>query len=433
MKFVFEDLDNIRNFTNLEYINNVNESRFCPAPIVNSVRNRLHFNGYANRNNLKSKFQLEKLTETSTDYIYAVGVHNGPTSWTGIGEKEVNIFDIIPTKVLSDMRTKKAFFLIDQSLEGYQTDWLWKFFHDNCKKYDVPCSSIIYVTGNLIVEDSYNKWLENNRVSDKIKVIGYPHFEHDTFGSSIDLKFRKKPLPSLEAQLKYKKDNLSKIKSFACLNKRIRSHRVWFYTKLFHNKLLDKGLVSMNNFDTNHGFSMEGKSIDEKLRKQANDILPLMVHNTPNDELDDSFYISRFNPEVCLQTWCSVVSEAHFIDTDDTLFISEKTFKPILCSQPFLILGNKGSIGAMKDMGFDTFDEFIDQSYDNYSTHERFNRLIKSIKKIEKIENKYEWFLKMSDSIEHNKEVLRKRSGINLPEAFVELHKYYTQRHSNVL
>lgn len=427
MKFVFEDLRKIKNFVNAEYINNVNENRFCPAPIVNAVRNRLHFEGYVERNKLKEKFRLQKFTENSINYIYPVGVHNGPTSWAGIGNNEVNIFDIIPAKVVEDMRKEQAFFLIDQSLEGYQTPWLWDFFHNNCERFNIPCSRLIYVTGNLIVSKVYNEWAQSNKKADRIKVIGYPHFEHDTYGTYLDLEREGTPLPDLKTQLNFKKDNLSKIKSYACLNKRIRSHRVWFYSKLFQNKLLDKGLVSMNPYDTEHGFLMEGKSIDEKLRKEANSILPLLVHNKPNNKLPDSYYISRFNPDICLHSWVSIVSEAHFIDSDDTLFISEKTFKPILCSQPFLILGNKGSIAAMKEMGFDTFDKYIDQSYDNFNTHERFDRLIKSIKKINNIKNKYEWYLSMSDSIEHNKEVIKKRSGIELPTAFSELYRYYME------
>ena len=50
--------------------------------------------------------------------------------------------------------------------------------------------------------------------------------------------------------------------------------------------------------------------------------------------------------------------------TDDPLFISEKSFKPLAHKHPFLIYGSLGTLQYLRDLGFETFDHVIDESYD---------------------------------------------------------------------
>jgi hypothetical protein len=46
------------------------------------------------------------------------------------------------------------------------------------------------------------------------------------------------------------------------------------------------------------------------------------------------------------------------------IFITEKTWKPILSGQLFLVLGNQGILSELRRLGFDVFDDIIDHSYD---------------------------------------------------------------------
>ena len=64
----------------------------------------------------------------------------------------------------------------------------------------------------------------------------------------------------------------------------------------------------------------------------------------------------------------------HFI-----MFISEKTFKTIACSHPFIVMGNKNTMSKLREMGYKTFDNFIDEGYDPLPTHERLQRIIKTL------------------------------------------------------
>jgi hypothetical protein len=127
-----------------------------------------------------------------------------------------------------------------------------------------------------------------------------------------------------------------------------------------------------------------------------------------------------------LDTWVSVVSEASFADSDNTIFISEKMFKPIACMHPFIVVGNKGSLTKLKEMGYKTFEGFIDESYDQLPTFERFDAIINAIKKIDTIEDKMTWYKSMEDILTHNYNVLMTSTN-RVPLAIQELEKYYNE------
>ena len=94
----------------------------------------------------------------------------------------------------------------------------------------------------------------------------------------------------------------------------------------------------------------------EGKNREIRNVLPLIVHRKRNDELDDNFYIRRFNDKICLDTFVTVISEAQCGDGDETVFISEKTYKVIACRQPFIIMGNKETLRKLRDTGYRTFD-----------------------------------------------------------------------------
>jgi hypothetical protein len=57
-----------------------------------------------------------------------------------------------------------------------------------------------------------------------------------------------------------------------------------------------------------------------------------------------------------------VVNETVFYD--EKLHLTEKIFKPIVCSRPFILVSAPGNLKYLKSYGFKTFDTWIDESYD---------------------------------------------------------------------
>ena len=79
------------------------------------------------------------------------------------------------------------------------------------------------------------------------------------------------------------------------------------------------------------------------------------------------------------QSNCDLVLES----TIETLFITEKTWKPIVFKKPFLVWGGQGLHAKLKDLGFELYDELFDYSFDGGvfdPNWRRLGRLCESIK-----------------------------------------------------
>ena len=69
------------------------------------------------------------------------------------------------------------------------------------------------------------------------------------------------------------------------------------------------------------------------------------------------------------------------VTTDNTMYITEKTWRPIQYGRLFMIAGSKDCEQRLKDMGFDIFDDILDKSYDTQSDYVRIDMMYASLKK----------------------------------------------------
>lgn len=412
MKFLYEDLENLKNFVSNKDVNNSGINRFAISPLLTAIASYSWFN---KKSGILEYYQFDN--DFNETYIIPSCVNHSPDDWTGYDPKVKSLFLYLNEKYLTDLRNKKAFLLLDQSLEGYHAHWLWDWFHKELLVWQIPATQIIYVTGNMIADETYNQFCSANSIREKMCVVPYAHFELDMAMTAYQKNETEEKLPTYENHIEYKTTN--DIKTYACLNKRIRPHRVWFYNYLYHSGLVDKGLVSMNKFDQ-HGYHFENKFIYDEVIEKLNNSLPLIVHGKANNEFDDNFYIRRFNDKISLDTYMTVISEAHCGDSDETMFLSEKTFKVIAVNHPFIIMGNRNSMKMMKSIGYKTFDGFIDESYDSLPTHDRLQVIIESIRKVDSIPNKLDWFKSMEEVIKFNHNKLMEKL-YELPPAMIQV------------
>lgn len=68
-----------------------------------------------------------------------------------------------------------------------------------------------------------------------------------------------------------------------------------------------------------------------------------------------------FDPLWYDQSYISVVAET---GVSGSVFITEKTMKPLAFQHPFIVYGNSGTLGVLRSWGFETFDNLWDESYD---------------------------------------------------------------------
>lgn len=83
-------------------------------------------------------------------------------------------------------------------------------------------------------------------------------------------------------------------------------------------------------------------------------------------------------------------------------FFTEKTVKPIIGRRLFVMVGGKGYLQTLRDMGFQTFDGIIDESYDDMDDDlERFDAIGEQIAWLCK-QDQNEIMTQIRPIVEHN-------------------------------
>ena len=99
-----------------------------------------------------------------------------------------------------------------------------------------------------------------------------------------------------------------------------------------------------------------------------------------------------------------VVAETLF-DTNK-IYLTEKVFKPMVMSQPFILFSAPGSLQYLRDYGFRTFESVWDESYDIVTNHTQRKTqvldLIESLSQVNEEEFK-SMYDRMLPIIEHNR------------------------------
>jgi len=155
---------------------------------------------------------------------------------------------------------------------------------------------------------------------------------------------------------------------FMSYNRKPREHRAQLVRSLMTAGLLDNGIVTLGEYsDPNRKepFSL-GRAINTSDRSTLTldvnvDPYDNAVKNIPND------ITTLGNMDLWSQCLVNVVSEVSILD----LFITEKTFKPIIGMRPFLFNAAPGTLDLLKQFGFKTFGDYWDESYDNLPNHLR--------------------------------------------------------------
>ena len=103
------------------------------------------------------------------------------------------------------------------------------------------------------------------------------------------------------------------------------------------------------------------------------------------DAINDWNTQRLFCPEWYDSTYFSFVCESVISLINNQVLVSEKTYKPIAFYHPFVILGPKGILQSLRNLGFETFDNLFDESYDlEPNWHVRLNCLVNNVKQFQK-------------------------------------------------
>lgn len=254
---------------------------------------------------------------------------------------------------------KLVFILIQEPWLGVlNSDFIW--IDNLCKKYQFTKESVIVITSNLLAKIKYNSLLESKHIDDAFILFLYDPY-NPRIGEGEYEWF-------LERNRKNKKTH-----HILCFNRIPKTHRIAMFGELMSNPIYkDKIILSMgshniSNIEPVSFFNLFKEGFGNIDSDRTRRILRFLskydsIKNIEYDTDIETVKAYEVNKEVHNNSFVNVVTESYL--SDDTIFFTEKTYKPIGCLQPFILWGNPYSLKKLKELGYKTFDKWWDESYD---------------------------------------------------------------------
>lgn len=156
---------------------------------------------------------------------------------------------------------------------------------------------------------------------------------------------------------------------FICLNNRPHIHRSATIDALARHELIDKGVVTWHNFQSDWHPEYKFEHFDPNTKLTINDGF---------DKSLDSFLL----PKEFHRSFFHLVTES----TTTVYDLSEKTAVPLLLKKPFAVIGATGFHKFLQELGFELYDEIIDYSFDSESDlYKRVDMLVKQMFNIKEL------------------------------------------------
>jgi len=206
-----------------------------------------------------------------------------------------------------------------------------------------------------------------------------------------------------------------KEKHFLCLNRSSdRPHRFGLGMFIEKNNLWDKGEFTFLLCDRKKEDDELGEAFSYETLKEYAEYKDSFFNKLPI-EIDTKFLMEGnqlFNfgtsriyyKPIYEKTAINIVTETTF--SKNKVFISEKTFHPIINLQPFIMFASNGQLEELRNLGFKTFGHVIDESYDDEeNNHKRFKKVCDEILRLSEmsIDEINELFLSCKDICIYNR------------------------------
>lgn len=279
------------------------------------------------------------------------------------------------------------------------------------KKYpDIKC---ILILGSIHSEDTYISWCKQLNLPPVLEILSYYFFE---FAS----KSQWSNIPYLPTEYNITVKN----KIYSCLNRVLRPHRIAFLDKMLAKKLVNDNCY-YSFYDSNLADGglpiVEQQSVEKYNNLIDNfDLVKTLRLNfdptriNPADLRSEDFYLFQ-------DSYFSIIPETiyyrqQFNDgtKEQSIFFSEKTYKPIVLLQPFILLAAENSLKALRERGFKTFQPYIDETYDTIEDDDlRMDYIVNEVIRLSK-QTQTEWLQwqeYIKPIVEHNFQILKHQTS----------------------
>lgn len=223
--------------------------------------------------------------------------------------------------------------------------------HILLREYD--SNKCILVMGDANLTQNYNRWCKSHKEKKVFKhTIYYPY------------KLLQRTIDHYNGNPNKRKFLKDKYKHFVCMNAASKPHRFHMLEKIFSNSWNEKGYITYLN------------RYGENTKHMANENFQGQTLTLDfNAKEIDKGHNQEIIPVQYKQAVFDIVNES--IVSDTSLFLTEKTWKPILYKNPFVVLGSKGTCRHLKNFwGIKLYNDIINYSFDYVDYPHRFDRII---------------------------------------------------------
>ena len=330
------------------------------------------FKGKISPNIYSTKIEYQTIDKIQNNkHIYIINIYNVSFFYENL---DIG-FSCISEKYLNDVRNGKSkivLMLLYEGTSGSKDNYDLEIVNKWRKDSNLPTNSIYFCCGNLLC----------NQITIKkgLGITSIPMLDFETWNTYQDDIVEYTPIDNKNLFLNY--------------NRNPRAHRIEFLSNVLNSNIFERGLISL------------GKVLDGDNQFLINNS-PITIDETCDLKFNKACNITKGDYE---KTFLSVVSET-LVD-EDTLFITEKTWKPIMVGHPFMILGNQGTLKYLKSIGYKTFGAWINEEYDDISdSSERSIKIVNELEKLSKknVEELVEIRKEMMEVCKHNYENFNSR------------------------
>lgn len=148
----------------------------------------------------------------------------------------------------------------------------------------------------------------------------------------------------------------------------VLKHKLWFWVHEYYYNIKNK----INKIEFNHNQKIFKGFMPIRLRR---DFRTTITKKLPLENFIWSYDDKKLpgdntkdvNDRLLLADWYNKTLFSVVVETSiaGEVFITEKTFKPIFCGHPFMIIAQPGALNFLKSNDFVTYNNLFDESYDD--------------------------------------------------------------------
>lgn len=290
-------------------------------------------------------------------------------------KKDRNTFlNTVTDTVISAINDDNTLVYLDHAIEG----WNHVRLEDVAYIFGIPVERLVWVTSMY----KHNRY-DSHPMGDNVIYINFwetfvkgsllnPENNYATlnFQQQMELYLSKKKRHRLCSSYMRRRRPLRCVMAMMLHQQDLLKHMYWSfgrYTDGLNNDILIESRIDKLEYFMKKNYDNILDGNDFSWLRSCDKNITCDSHDTNNEKL---FGLDSLVPKHAFNTKFALVNETipngvMTRTTDDIPFLSEKSFKPIVTGQLFLIHGCKGTISSLRERGYDVFDDVLHHGYDD--------------------------------------------------------------------